>query len=318
MITIRSIEETLRFYGSFGASQKDMGNGLCFTFPDQRSYVRFWGDLHGFCVASVDFTPPEDVVFRSQIRQRYLGIGFHEEGRYLSYRKKADARAPAGGSHCFVFNSPAPHFMKLTGGQRLRFHGMYFLESFFLENGVRLYDSFWEDAKHSIGSGEIHAPELTDIYRRIERCPLTGEPFQIWMRGQGLSSAGFLLELVQTGSATRPIYLSQEELAAVAEAKKLIQCSLGSLPTIPELCGRVAMNKNKLQKAFQLTEGKSIGEYGRTLRMERALELLERGDMTMGEIAASIGYHGISNFYHTFQRTFGSTPQAVRGMLKKR
>lgn len=97
MITIRSIEETLRFYGSFGASQKDMGNGLCFTFPDQRSYVRFWGDLHGFCVASVDFTPPEDVVFRSQIQQRYLGIGFHEEGRYLSYMKKADARAPAGG-----------------------------------------------------------------------------------------------------------------------------------------------------------------------------------------------------------------------------
>ena len=78
------------------------------------------------------------------------------------------------------------------------------------------------------------------------------------------------------------------------------------------------MNKNKLQKAFQLTEGKSIGEYVRTLRMEQALELLEQSDMPMQEIAAAVGYHGVSNFYHTFQQKFGSTPQAVRDMLKNR
>ena len=77
------------------------------------------------------------------------------------------------------------------------------------------------------------------------------------------------------------------------------------------------MNKNKLQKAFQLTEGKSIGEYVRTLRMERALELLERDDMTVQEIAAAVRYHGVSNFYHAFRAKFGGTPQAVRDMLKK-
>lgn len=80
MVTIRNIDETFRFYGSFGAKQMDVENGTCFTFPDKSSYIRFWGDLHGFCVAAVDFTPPEDVIFRSQIHQRYLGIGFHERG----------------------------------------------------------------------------------------------------------------------------------------------------------------------------------------------------------------------------------------------
>lgn len=66
MVTIRNIDETFRFYGSFGAKQMDVGNGTCFTFPDN-SYIRFWGDLHGFCVTAVDFTPPEDAIFRSQI-----------------------------------------------------------------------------------------------------------------------------------------------------------------------------------------------------------------------------------------------------------
>ena len=317
MVTIHSIEDTLLFYGSFGAEQRDMGNGTCITFPDKGSHIRFWGDLHGFCVASVDFTPPKDVIFRSQIRQRYLGIGFHEKGSYLSYMRKSDVRELAAGINCFVFNSPAPHFLKLTGGQRLRFHGMYFQEPFFQENGLPLYDSFWEDAKHSLGSGEIHSPELTAIYQRIERCPLTGEPFQIWMRGQGLAATGFLLERIQTSSATQPVCLSEAELAAVTEAKQLIRNNLRSVPAIPELCRRVAINKNKLQKAFQLTEGKSIGGYVRTLRMEQALELLELSDMTMQEIAAAIGYHGVSNFYNAFQAKFGSTPQAVRDMLKK-
>ena len=90
MVTIRNIDETFRFYGSFGAKQMDVGNGTCFTFPDN-SYIRFWGDLHGFCVAAVDFTPPEDAIFRSQIQQRYLGIGFHEEGHYVREEALAEA-----------------------------------------------------------------------------------------------------------------------------------------------------------------------------------------------------------------------------------
>ena len=69
----------------------------------------------------------------------------------------------------------------------------------------------------------------------------------------------------------------------------------------------VALNKNKLQKAFQLTEGKSIGEYIRALRMELALELLEKSDMSTGDKAKAVGYHGVSNFYHVFQQRFGET-----------
>ena len=49
---------------------------------------------------------------------------------------------------------------------------MYFQEQFFRENGVQLYGSFWEDAKRSIGSGEIHFPELTAIYQRIRAVSL--------------------------------------------------------------------------------------------------------------------------------------------------
>ena len=69
----------------------------------------------------------------------------------------------------------------------------------------------------------------------------------------------------------------------------------------------VALNKNKLQKAFQLTVGISIREYFRALRMELALEPFEKSDMSTGNIAKAVGYHGVSNFYHVFQQRFGET-----------
>ena len=317
MITIHNIDETLLFYGSLGAEQKEIGNCTLFTFFDKTSYVRFWGDLHGFCVASVDVIFPKDIVFRSQIQQRYIGIGFTEEGQMISYNRKSEMRKSRNGIDCYVFNSPVPLFMKISGGQRLRFRGMYFQESFFRENNVALYDSFWEDAKRSLAFNELHSPELLSIYQRIEKCPLTGEAFHLWMRGQGLAAAGYLMNLVQSYTSAPPVYLSEDEIEAVLQAKRLIKEHIDNVPTILDLCKSVALNKNKLQKAFQLTEGKSIGEYIRTLRVECALELLEKSDMSTNEIAKAVGYHGVSNFYHVFQQRFGETPQTVRELLQK-
>ena len=253
MITIHNIDETLLFYGSLGAEQKEIGNCTLFTFFDKTSYVRFWGDLHGFCVASVDVIFPKDIVFRSQIQQRYIGIGFTEEGQMISYNRKSEMRKSRNGIDCYVFNSPVPLFMKISGGQRLRFRGMYFQESFFRENNVSLYDSFWEDAKQSLTCNEIHSPELLSVYRRIENCPLAGDAFQLWMRGQGLTAASYLLDLMQRYTSASPVYLSEDEIAAVLQAKRLIKENIGSVPTILEL-------SKSLQKAKAL--GNTFGHCG--------------------------------------------------------
>ena len=90
MIKIHSIDETFRFYGSLGARQADTGNGALFTFGHPSAYVRFWGDLHGFCAASVDMVFPEEQITRSQFHERYIGISFTQEGRVVTYNRKAD------------------------------------------------------------------------------------------------------------------------------------------------------------------------------------------------------------------------------------
>ena len=163
--------------------------------------------------------------------------------------------------------------MKISGGQRLRFRGLYFQEEFFTDNQIPLYDSFWRDAKNTINGSDLHAPELVSIYRRVEQCNMTGLGFDTWLKGIGLEAAGHLISLVQQLSQQQPVYLDNGEIHAVEQAKKIIETNLKHTPTILEICKKV------------------------------------------GVVAETVGYHGISNFYAVFQRTFGSTPAAIQKML---
>ena len=316
MVTIHSIEELLNFFISLGGLRKDAANGFRYVFPRQHSKVRFWGDLHGFSAADADFTYPKDTIIRSQFSQRYVGIGLSEQGTVEAYTQRDQTIHFGEGVNCFVFDSPVPFFMKVPGGQRLRFQGLYFQEQFFAENNIPLYDSFWRDAKNTIHGADLHAPELVSIYRRIEQCRLTGLAFDTWLKGFGLEAAGYLIDLVQQLSAQPPVYLDENEIRAVEKAKTILQASLKHPPAVIDLCRKVGVNKNKLQKGFRLTEGKSVAEYVRTLRMERALDLLEDDTLSIQEVAEEVGYNGISNFYAVFRQTFGDTPAAIQKLLE--
>lgn len=102
MITIHNVDVTLLFYGSLGAKRKEVENCTLFTFFDKTSHVRLWGDLHDFSVALVDVVFPKDMVIRSQIHQRYIGVSFTEEGQMVSYNRKAEMRESSNGIGFFM------------------------------------------------------------------------------------------------------------------------------------------------------------------------------------------------------------------------
>lgn len=315
MITIHTIEEMFAFYVSLGGKRERTLNGFFYRFPGNGSYIRFWGDLGGFSAASADFLYPEDVVIRTQLTERYLGVGFSETGSIQTYQQKNQARRFDDGCNCYVYNDRFPFFMRVTGGQRLRFTALYFQESFFIENHIALPDSFWQDAQTALGAAPIHLPELISVYRQIEGCRLSGPAFALWMRGQGFSALGYLIRHVQNHAKQQSTLLRQDEKAAVEHAKALLKQGMEHPPTLAALCRQVGLNKNKLQVGFRNTEGKSAAEYLRAIRMERALALLEDLSLPIVQIAAAVGYRGKSNFYQAFSQTFGATPAEIRQLL---
>lgn len=318
MIVIHNIEEMFKFYVSLGGKREATANGFFYRFHDSGSYIRFWGNLRGFSAASADFIYPEDIVIRTQLTERYLGVGFSESGSIQTYQNKKQTRRFDGGCNCYVYHSRFPFFMRVTGGQRLRFTALYFQEYFFEENHIAMPDSFWTDAAVALGAAPIHMPELITIYRRIENCSLSGGAFDLWMRGQGFSAMAHLMQYVQHHATQQSVLLREDEKYAVGLAKEILKNAMDHPPTIQELSRQVGLNKNKLQAGFRNTEGKSVAEYLRAVRMERALELLENQRLSIAEIAQAVGYKGKSNFYQSFTKTFGNTPLEIRQILNAR
>ena len=54
--------------------------------------------------------------------------------------------------------------------------------------------------------------------------------------------------------------------------------------------------------------GKTISQYLRQLRMEKAAELLRAGKLNVTQVAMEVGYASSSHFSTAFHETFGCCP----------
>jgi AraC family transcriptional regulator, regulatory protein of adaptative response / methylphosphotriester-DNA alkyltransferase methyltransferase len=67
-----------------------------------------------------------------------------------------------------------------------------------------------------------------------------------------------------------------------------------------------------LQRLFKKVKGMSPTEYIQKVRLEKAMALLDESEMTVTEIASSVGFRSTSYFVTLFKEKFGCTPAAYR------
>ena len=78
------------------------------------------------------------------------------------------------------------------------------------------------------------------------------------------------------------------------------------------LAATAGVSTAHLSRVFHSHEGVSIGGYVRTLRLEWAVEQLERGRTTLGRIATAAGFYDQSHLSREFRRRFGASPLDYR------
>ena len=74
----------------------------------------------------------------------------------------------------------------------------------------------------------------------------------------------------------------------------------------------IRIDKKTLQFAFKEIVGLSIHNYIKTLKMQKALLLLENDKMTIDEISKEVGYQSKIHFYRAFKGAFDCTPSQMR------
>jgi AraC-like DNA-binding protein len=69
------------------------------------------------------------------------------------------------------------------------------------------------------------------------------------------------------------------------------------------------MNDYKLKRTFKIYFGKTVYEYIREQRLEKAFSLLAGGQSNVSQSAFAVGYTNISHFSQAFRERFGISPK---------
>lgn len=98
-----------------------------------------------------------------------------------------------------------------------------------------------------------------------------------------------------------------DEIQAFLEDNYYCEISLNELAAT-----KYFMNPNYLSCLFKARTGMGFSKYLLGLRMKKAEELLENGDMNINEVALMVGYTSPSYFIQNFKKYFGRTPGTQR------
>jgi len=145
-----------------------------------------------------------------------------------------------------------------------------------------------EVARHEIGS-EAVITRLCDV--------LVIQAIRHWMATSGAAASPWLQAMSdpQVGVALAALH------AAPAEPW-----------TVGALASRAAMSRSAFSARFRELLDQPVMAYVTELRMQLAVDLLHRGDRTVAEIAAAVGYESDASFSRVFKRHLGSSPRRVR------
>ncbi|MDR0709180.1 MAG: AraC family transcriptional regulator [Spirochaetaceae bacterium] len=105
--------------------------------------------------------------------------------------------------------------------------------------------------------------------------------------------------------------LSKTDTENLIRAREILLTRLESPPSLLELSRLVHMNDCKLKRVFKIYFGKTVYEYIREQRLEKAFSLLETGRCNVGQSAFAVGYTNIRHFSEAFREKFGISPKTL-------
>lgn len=156
-----------------------------------------------------------------------------------------------------------------------------------------------------------NTPAMQTALDHILRCPYQGVMRQSYLESKALELV--TLRLAQMAQNCQSVYhpklLSSGDIEKIHAARDILLCHLKTPPSLLSLARQVGLNDCTLKRGFRQVFGMSAFDCLRHYRMERALQLLNIGEMAVSQVAHQVGYTSRSSFYTAFRKQFGLGPR---------
>jgi AraC-like DNA-binding protein len=102
------------------------------------------------------------------------------------------------------------------------------------------------------------------------------------------------------------------ELAHLRRARDLLDRDYARPLDVPTMARAALMSPSLFSRRFREAYGDTPYGYLQARRVERAMALLRRGDMSVTEVCMAVGFTSLGSFSSTFTRLVGEPPSAYR------
>ena len=96
------------------------------------------------------------------------------------------------------------------------------------------------------------------------------------------------------------------------DAVAIVESEFASDLSLDVIARRVASSRRQLQRAYSEVGNTTFRDHLTGVRMERAAELLDEGELTVREVAYRVGYRQPAQFAKAFRRHHGDSPSDFR------
>jgi AraC-like DNA-binding protein len=102
------------------------------------------------------------------------------------------------------------------------------------------------------------------------------------------------------------------ELAHLRRARNLLDREYARPLDVPAMARAALMSPSLFSRRFRAAYGDTPYGYLQARRMERAMALLRRGDMSVTDVCMAVGLTSLGSFSSTFARLAGEPPSAYK------
>ncbi|RUS46078.1 AraC family transcriptional regulator [Cohnella sp. AR92] len=121
-----------------------------------------------------------------------------------------------------------------------------------------------------------------------------------------------LAEFAESGPASSDLPIASRSEIYVDKVKDFIDLNYDQKVTIADIAHYIGLNRSYLCSLFKRTMNVSIQDYLIRYRMNKACEMLENPELSVGDIARSVGYSDPLLFSKIFKKSMGQSPRAYR------
>ncbi len=170
---------------------------------------------------------------------------------------------------------------------------------------IRSYDEIYYSS-----TGNITQP-MQVVLQQILQCPYQGTIKRIYLESKVFELMSLLVEadLIERGGKKDIPKLKNDDIQRIHYAKEILSQRLQNPPSLLELARLTGLNDCTLKRGFRQCFGTTVFGYLHNYRLEKAQQLLLIGDMSIAEVASSVGFASRSYFATAFRKKFGVNPK---------